>query len=226
MTRAILASAALYWYLMANGQDRISLETAAKVLGGTEDQVAKLELDERLHMTAKYVAMAGRKQSPVRDVFEHWVRVMKRDPVRTKLNAKRESRIRARLREGYPVGDLLDAIDGALLDDWLTGRDPRTNGKSWLDLDTVLRDGAQVEKLRDLKSAPAVSDPTADAPSAEWSPPAVQRERFVCWHCGCDDSYPHTPPSGMPGPPVCKACFTHVRDYGALPVSRETEGMF
>lgn len=78
-------------------------------------------------------------------VFQHWVAVFRKDPMRTKLNDARRRKIAARLQEGYTVDDLCLAITGATKDDWLMGRDPRSKG--YTDLVTILRDGAQVERL-------------------------------------------------------------------------------
>ena len=66
------------------------------------------------------------------------------------LDRKREKRILSRLRESQ--GDwslLLYAIDGALRDDYLMGRDDRANRK-YDGIETVFRDRAQVERLAEL----------------------------------------------------------------------------
>jgi hypothetical protein len=97
MTKSLLASAALYWYLRAQGQDRMSIETAAEVLGGTVGQVGKLELDERLHATPKTIRMAGAAVDPVQEVFRHWAKVTGRDG-RAKLTQKSRTTIKARLK--------------------------------------------------------------------------------------------------------------------------------
>lgn len=99
-----------------------------------------------------------------REVFKHWVREYKRDSKRTKLNAKRRQKIRARLREGYSVEDLCVAIRGAKQDDWLMGRDPQSPGYD--DLVTLLRDGAQVERLIALYKPPKKPKPKRSR--AEW----------------------------------------------------------
>lgn len=82
----------------------------------------------------------------VNTVFEFW-KVTHNHPT-SKLDDKRRKRITARLSEGYPVDDLLAAISGALYDPWLMGKNP--GNKRYDGIETLLRDAAQVERLRDL----------------------------------------------------------------------------
>jgi hypothetical protein len=78
----------------------------------------------------------------VNRIFEAW-----RDSVgatgRVKLIPKRRRVIEARLREGYPVPDLIDAVRG-----W--PNDPWPERVNFTDITILLRDGAQVEKFRRL----------------------------------------------------------------------------
>jgi len=69
---------------------------------------------------------------------------------RVTLTDDRRKKVAARLAEDFAVEDLKAAIDGAGLDPWLMGQDPKTSGKAWRGLETLLRDAGQVEKLRDL----------------------------------------------------------------------------
>lgn len=82
----------------------------------------------------------------VNTVFEFW-KATHNHPT-SKLDDKRRKRITARLSEGYPVDDLLAAISGALYDPWLMGKNP--GNKRYDGIETLLRDAAQVERLRDL----------------------------------------------------------------------------
>ena len=66
------------------------------------------------------------------------------------LDAKREKRILARLRESRgDWGLLCYAVDGALRDDFLMGRDQHAPRK-YDGIETVFRDRAQVERLAEL----------------------------------------------------------------------------
>lgn len=95
-----------------------------------------------------------------RRVFEAW----KLDTGHAKavLDAKRQRRIEARLREGFTEQDLLDALEGRHSDPWLMGTDPKSP-RLFDEIDTIYRDAAQVEKLRDLRRNP----PSAPTRSAE-----------------------------------------------------------
>ncbi len=90
-------------------------------------------------------ASGGTKAAAVRRVFETWQRL--HASPRAKLDGKRAARIRARLAEGFEVDELERALRGALHSDWLMGRDPKSDGKSWRDVHTLLRDASKVEEL-------------------------------------------------------------------------------
>ena len=80
-------------------------------------------------------------------VFLYWREMMGKTG-RTVLDRKRKKRIRARLLENDgDVNELLCAIDGAAADDFLMGRDPRSEGKAYDGIETLFRDRGQIEKL-------------------------------------------------------------------------------
>lgn len=112
-------------------------------------------------------ALAGRKQNaPLAEerrgeesdaskdaskVFAYWQEVMNKP--NAKLTKDRFTRITARLREGYTVDDLMGAILGCSMSEFHMGRNDRQT--EYNDLITILKNGNQVEKMRDLvKSAP------------------------------------------------------------------------
>jgi hypothetical protein len=86
----------------------------------------------------------------VREVFTEWQRVHRH--LDAKLDAKRTARIRSGLKLFEPE-QLKQAIRGALKDDWLMGRDPKSPRK-YDGLETLLRDNAQIERLIELERAP------------------------------------------------------------------------
>jgi len=96
----------------------------------------------------------------VRRVFEAWK--LDTGHARAVLDAKRQRRIEGRLREGFTEQDLLDALEGRHSDPWLMGTDPKSP-RLFDEIDTIYRDAAQVEKLRDLRRNP----PSAPTRSAE-----------------------------------------------------------
>lgn len=88
----------------------------------------------------------------VKCVFDCWQAEHAKQ--RSKLDAKRSARIRARLGEGFTVEQLCAALRGAKKDPFLMGRDPRA-GRAFDGLETLLRDAAQVERLIALEEGAA-----------------------------------------------------------------------
>lgn len=98
--------------------------------------------------------------APVRELFAEWQRV--HGHLDAKLDAKRTARIRSALKLFTPE-QLKQAIRGALKDDWLMGRDPKSPRK-YDGLETILRDTAKIEALIDLetgKTKPPLRRPTS-----------------------------------------------------------------
>lgn len=104
-------------------------------------------VQQAAHKRAEAVASKRADEDRLaRIVFSYWQDVMRKP--RAIFDDRRKTRIITRLRENSgDVGELLYAIDGAEKDDWLMGRDPKSNGKKYNDIDTIFRDRAQVEKL-------------------------------------------------------------------------------
>jgi uncharacterized protein YdaU (DUF1376 family) len=76
-------------------------------------------------------------------VFEHWQREWCHPD--SKLDEKRDSRIRARLKT-FTAQQLCDAISGFKNSDWHTGLDPKGGGKVYDKIETLLREDSQVEE--------------------------------------------------------------------------------
>jgi hypothetical protein len=95
---------------------------------------------------------------------------------KSKLDRKRDARIRARLGEGYDVKQLCSAISGALNDPWLMGTDPKCKPGGYKGIETLLRDAAQVERLIELDDSASTPEPTEydhDDPAWELEPAGV-----------------------------------------------------
>lgn len=75
-------------------------------------------------------------------VFEAWKEAVGKNGA-TKLTADRERKIKARLAEGFPVEDLLDAVRGVVKSAWHVEH-------SQTELTLVLRDGTHLERFRDI----------------------------------------------------------------------------
>jgi hypothetical protein len=93
------------------------------------------------------------KPDPVRQVFAAWLEehVEPGQRSKCKLNAKRKVLIRSRLRE-YPPERLIAAIRGVKLSSWHMGEN--ADGKRYTGLQTILRDGEQVEKFEAMLTSP------------------------------------------------------------------------
>lgn len=90
-------------------------------------------------------------------VFAYWARKMHKP--RALLDAKREKRILARLRENEgDVSELLYCIDGAEKDDFLMGRDERAT-RPYNGVETIFRDRAQVERLAERRAGYQKGEP-------------------------------------------------------------------
>jgi hypothetical protein len=81
-------------------------------------------------------------------VFSYWAKRLNHETAI--FDAKREKRLLARLKEnGDIIHELLYAVDGALRDDWLMGRDQRSTQK-YDGIEHIFRDRERVERLADM----------------------------------------------------------------------------
>ena len=80
----------------------------------------------------------------VRLVFETWKAEMSHPQAR--LTAKRERLIRARLREGYPVEAILEAVKGCKASAFHQGQNDR--GQVFDDIELICRSGEKVEQFQ------------------------------------------------------------------------------
>lgn len=87
----------------------------------------------------------------VRVVYEYWLAVMGKNPKRTKLTPERRRTIQARLRDGYPLDDMLSAIDGCFSSDFHMARGEYRGRTKYNDLTLILRNGSNLEGFRDRK---------------------------------------------------------------------------
>jgi hypothetical protein len=89
----------------------------------------------------------------IKDVLDYWRERCK--PTATiAVGGKRWEKVRGRMKDnldrGHPFtpAELKLAVDGALLDPWLSGRDRKSKG--YLDAETIFRDAEMVERLLSL----------------------------------------------------------------------------
>lgn len=136
---------------LPNAQANAATPSRAVVRNEAEAE-AEADQEEEDHLVL--VADEAIGPDPVKLVFAAWLsaHVDPKQWNRTKLNGVRRAKIRARLTEGYAPERLVAAINGALRSKWNMGDNPE--GKEYRELVTLLRDGAQVERLSALVDAP------------------------------------------------------------------------
>lgn len=88
----------------------------------------------------------------VRQVFEHWQRVMGHP--KSALDAKRERVIRARLKS-YSVADLCRAVDGCAATPYNMGENER--GQRFDDIELICRDASHVDRFTANASGPSAA---------------------------------------------------------------------
>ncbi len=86
----------------------------------------------------------------VHSVFDFWLEIMAKGG-NTKLTPERKSKIKARLREGYSVDEIKQAIVNCSKSEFHMG--VNDNGRKYDDLTLILRNGAKLEEFRDLSGA-------------------------------------------------------------------------
>ena len=168
------------------------------------------------------------REAEVTRVLTHWrqVHATPASAIEGKAGEKRRARVRSRLAEGTTADECILACDGALKDDWLMGRDPKST-KAYRDVETILRDRAQVERLVGLATgaahvkaspvaqhAPAVPKPTyfKPEPTPKWSienATAAARTFASAMHKKPVIKIPHgeSIPEGWECPPDCEVAY-------------------
>ena len=75
------------------------------------------------------------------EVFQYWVKVMNKSP-RTSLTSLRKNKIKTRLKDGYPIDEIKQAIDNVAKDSFLVA-----GGHT--DIEMICRSDTNLEKYRD-----------------------------------------------------------------------------
>jgi len=85
------------------------------------------------------------KANPAFDLFKYWCDVMGKNLSTSKLTAKRDKAIKARLKEGYTVEQIKQAIDGCRNDPFSMGQNDRQ--KPFNDIELICRTGEKLESF-------------------------------------------------------------------------------
>ena len=128
--------------------------------------------------------MGDSNTSAVESIFSWWQEVMNKP--RARMDEKRRKAIAGRLRDGYTISDLCDAIAGCATSDFHMGRNDRET--KYNDLELILRDACHVDGFIDrweeiqgqdavLKARKEEAGPSVAEMSPEQRKGAVQRIR-------------------------------------------------
>lgn len=143
--------------------------------GGIKGGDLDPDLDSDLKVNQKHTpaeASAGRVsafKNELAEVFEYWKTVFKKNSA-TKLDDKRKSKIVARLKDGYTVDQIKQAIDGCAASEYHV-----TNHHT--DIELICRDVIKIDKFIELSSVakkPTPSKPAHGNVNAAWGNPPAQ----------------------------------------------------
>lgn len=84
--------------------------------------------------------------SPVSEIFSYWCQVMNKGSL-AKCTKKREAKVKARLKDGYTIEQIKQAIDGCSRSSHHMGKNPASNpdGTIYDDLELICRNGEKLE---------------------------------------------------------------------------------
>ena len=89
-------------------------------------------------------AKSDERLKEVSEVYSYWCQTMNKDS-RTKLSKKRETKIKARLKDGFTVNELKIAIDGCAKSGYHMGQND--TGAIYDDIELICRDDAKVKRF-------------------------------------------------------------------------------
>jgi hypothetical protein len=160
------------WQLMPGSPNARSDESKANAsrekasLGSGQATVRqRVSIPEREEEGDKRITNTSSKAEPSSDharmLFNHWLTATNRNGNQNRLTKQRQSKVNARLRDGYTVEQLTAAIDGIAASEWHAGGNP--NGKRYDTFDFIMRSGENVEKGIEASSG------VANARAADYS---------------------------------------------------------
>lgn len=152
------------------------------------------KLAQELREIANWIDPSGAEQ-PVpkttaeeRELFEYWKRQVGKP--RAQFTRDRQMKIRARLREGYTVADIKQAIQNIANSAFHAGEN--TNGQEYQDLTLVCRNGSKLEHFRDMGDGSFAEPTKGEARTADEQIAALQREASQALAEGRTDAYNET----------------------------------
>lgn len=122
----------------------VAVERRSEIL----EVVAEHDLPAK-EISKKVSTPRGDAGEDVREVFTYWQQAMGHP--QAKLDAKREKAIKARIKDGYTVGQLCQAVDGCKLSPHHMGQNETRT--IYDDIELICRDGSRVDKFIKLSQA-------------------------------------------------------------------------
>jgi hypothetical protein len=83
----------------------------------------------------------------VRKVIDHYIRAMAANGIAVRDTRKKRELVKKRLDEGISAETLMLAIDGLTWSDWHMGRDPKTKGATYTDLEYAIGSAERIEAM-------------------------------------------------------------------------------
>jgi len=107
--------------------------------------VAQEKIREDKSRVDKSKDKASNKSDIALEAFEYWLLVMNKSSSSTKLTDKRKKTINARLKDGYTINQIKQAIDGCKNDPFSMGDNDRR--KPFNDIELICRTGEKLESF-------------------------------------------------------------------------------
>lgn len=101
----------------------------------------------RLVTDAQGATPSASNAGPIERVFAHWVFMLHKNPLRTRLDVARR-KVLAKALALYDEETLLLAVEGCAGDPWSAGDNDR--GRPFQDIELILRDAQHIEKFAEL----------------------------------------------------------------------------
>lgn len=143
--------------------DLLRLATAVAEGRRKPADIAK-ELQRMANWVAEIVPREPAKPGPDTkaqedEIFAYWLTASGKTGA--KFSPERREKVRTRLRDGYSVAAIKQAIDHVCSDPWHTGSNP--SGKTYVDLTLICRNGSKLESYIDAAGGAAtVVEPAND----------------------------------------------------------------
>lgn len=112
-------------------------------------QITTMQEEKTRNTTVANATVLPLNAGAVQQVFAHWQAVMEKP--RAQLDDKRRKAIAGRLKDGYSVAELCEAIDGCRASRWHMGANDRN--RPFNDVELICRNASKVDQFRGCVAA-------------------------------------------------------------------------